>query len=149
MQSVSLYSSHLARLREDKQQINECSSSVNNVISEQILVIVTSRLFILYAIGLFLFTVSLNIIYGSPVSILDLRTLVHLSIDDWSLISNFFIKSSPTTTHWCKLRHCLLGSPLGLLISKNSSISSCSISRLTEAAPLLTFPWLVAIIAES
>ena len=45
--SVSFHSSYFAKFIEDKQQINECSSSVNNVISEQILVIETSKLCIL------------------------------------------------------------------------------------------------------
>jgi ribonucleoside-diphosphate reductase alpha chain len=40
----------------------ECSSSVCNVISVHMLVIVTSKLFIAYAKGLFLLTLSLNII---------------------------------------------------------------------------------------
>ena len=43
--SVSFHSSYLAKFIEDRQQINECSSSVNKVISEQILVILTLRLF--------------------------------------------------------------------------------------------------------
>ena len=87
--------------------------------------------------------------YGSPVSIRDFKTVAHLFIASESLASNFLINESPTTTHWCKFKHCLLGSPLGLRICKNSSMSPCSISKLTDAAPLLTLPWFVAIIDES
>ena len=43
--SVSFHSSYLAKFIDDKQHINECSSSVNNVISEHMLVILTSKLF--------------------------------------------------------------------------------------------------------
>src|SRR5210317_2086799 len=121
--SVFFHSCHLVRLTDDRQQMNECSSSVCKVISEQILVILTSRLFFLYAGGLALLTLSPNIIYGSPVSTLDFNILTHNSIASASLCSSFCIKLSSTTTHWCRFRHCLLGSPLGLRISRNSCMS--------------------------
>ena len=114
--SVSFHSSYLAKLREDKQQINECSSSVCKVISVQMLVIETSRLFIRYAKGLSLLILSLNIMYGSPVSTRDLSTSNQSDIASLSRSFKRFINASSTTTHWCKLRHCLLGSPFGLRI---------------------------------
>ena len=55
------HSSHLTKLRDDKQQIKLWSSSVNNAISEQIFVMETSKPYLLYDNGLFRLTVSLNI----------------------------------------------------------------------------------------
>ena len=45
--SMTNICSEITLFKDDKQHINECSSSVNNVISEQILVILTSKLFTL------------------------------------------------------------------------------------------------------
>ncbi len=53
---------YMRDILKDKQQINECNSSVYNEISEQIFVIETCKLFFLYASGFALFTLSSNMI---------------------------------------------------------------------------------------
>ena len=149
IKSVSFHSSYFARLRELKQQTKEWFSSVCKTISEHMLVMYTLRPFFLYDSGFVLLTLPRYIMYGSPVCLLFFKSAAHLCLESLSPASNFLMNLSPTTAHWWRLSDCLLTSPLGSLISNQSIKSSCSMLRLTEAAPLLTAPWFVAKIVES
>ena len=144
------HSSKYSRLTELRQQTAVRSSPrwsipVGSVISEQRLLIFTRRPRRFCASGNALFTASSKIMYGSPVSIRAVRIRTHrlraetvrtssplcgLTNVHSSSFSTAFMNLSEITTPWCRFRALRFGSPPdGRRISRNSSISGCSICR--------------------